>query len=412
MRIFNGKKAVFLVGSYYPKYSAVGRCQSTICKEMIDNGFEVSVIAGNFNCPEDEDNLIIGEYGEKITRISVAKYIFQTNIKVKIIRFIIRFIKRIFSFNSLQKHIVVSYLNALDKLDHIPDIIIATQCPFETAYAAMEYKKKHPKCYVICCLYDMFANSKSLYMCHLEKVIKRRHNYALECDVFKSIDKIAYVPSWNNYFKNKHSDYIEKSIQIEHPLVIYPKELIGLKQNVNVTTKKTVFMFSGVLIRDYVEAKDFIDIIKSSKVLQDATYIFYSQGNAVKDIECVYELDIHIQNWIPHNELVIKQFQADILVNIAEKTGQQISSKIFEYMCIGKPILHIYYVDNDVNLYYLRKYSLALCIKIKPDSILENGRSIEKWLNNVKGKMCLFDNVAKNFKELTPQYICTQILTM
>jgi hypothetical protein len=38
------------------------------------------------------------------------------------------------------------------------------------------------------------------------------------------------------------------------------------------------------------------------------------------------------------------------------------SSKIFEYISCGKPIVHFYTANNDAKLKILKEYPLALCL--------------------------------------------------
>ncbi len=54
---------------------------------------------------------------------------------------------------------------------------------------------------------------------------------------------------------------------------------------------------------------------------------------------------------------------ADILINVGNKCTNQIPSKIFEYIATGKPIINIYYDDNDPSLPYFQKYPVVLNIK-------------------------------------------------
>jgi hypothetical protein len=46
---------------------------------------------------------------------------------------------------------------------------------------------------------------------------------------------------------------------------------------------------------------------------------------------------------------------ADILLHIGNNTPTQIPGKLLEYMATGKPMLHVYYIDDDGCLPYLEK---------------------------------------------------------
>lgn len=90
----------------------------------------------------------------------------------------------------------------------------------------------------------------------------------------------------------------------------------------------------------------------------------------------------------------------------------QISSKIFEYMSMGKPILHIYYSDTDVNLSYLKRYPLALCLKADDKLISENSRLFDEWCRSDVIWNLSFEDVYQRYFEMTPYYIITIIVSI
>lgn len=74
-------------------------------------------------------------------------------------------------------------------------------------------------------------------------------------------------------------------------------------------------------------------------------------------------------------------------------------------MTYGKPIIHIYYSDNDVNLTYLNRYPLSLCIKAEDSKIEENSKLLIEWCEQHKNRVIVFDYVKDIFCEMTPEYI-------
>ena len=59
-------------------------------------------------------------------------------------------------------------------------------------------------------------------------------------------------------------------------------------------------------------------------------------------------------------DLAREYAEADILVNIGNSVGNQMPSKIFEYIGTGKPILNLYKLPDCPTLKYLEKYPAAL----------------------------------------------------
>lgn len=84
---------------------------------------------------------------------------------------------------------------------------------------------------------------------------------------------------------------------------------------------------------------------------------------------------------------------ADILINVSNTCPNQIPSKIFEYISIGKPILNLYFIDNDPSLQYLRKYPNVL--NIKSDSLPDTSE-LEVFLNH---RECLSSDILRQIYE-------------
>ena len=129
-------------------------------------------------------------------------------------------------------------------------------------------------------------------------------------------------------------------------------------------------VFTGSLKRGYVDAQYAIDVF-SSDLFSNCSIEFYSAGNGV-DAVTKAGSNISLKGWVSKKELDIVYGNADAFLSIAEKSGKQISSKIFEYMSCNKPIIHVYYVDYDVNIKYLQHYPKALCIKASLHNIEHN----------------------------------------
>lgn len=116
------------------------------------------------------------------------------------------------------------------------------------------------------------------------------------------------------------------------------------------------------------------------------------------------------KSWVSGIELERVWANADCLLSIAEKQGRQMSSKIFSYMAIGKPIVHIYYAEYDVNVVYLKRYPLALCLRAKEGSLALNSRLLALWLVWSLGRTVSWDSVAEEFLEMSPEYVACRLI--
>ncbi|MCQ2485733.1 MAG: hypothetical protein MJ168_10440 [Clostridia bacterium] len=93
---------------------------------------------------------------------------------------------------------------------------------------------------------------------------------------------------------------------------------------------------------------------------------------------------------------------ADILINVGNKTLNQVPSKIFEYIGSGKPIINIYYSENDPSLKYLKKYPKIFNLRADKTPDLNKLNEFLSDLTPIPNeklqeiyKDCISDNVVK-----------------
>jgi hypothetical protein len=96
---------------------------------------------------------------------------------------------------------------------------------------------------------------------------------------------------------------------------------------------------------------------------------------------------LHILNFVENRDRVSRdaalsaQKTATALMSIGLSDTYFISSKIFEYMSTGKPVVHFYCRDDDPTLPYYEKYPAALLIDSR-DETNENADKVASFLTN------------------------------
>lgn len=114
--------------------------------------------------------------------------------------------------------------------------------------------------------------------------------------------------------------------------------------------------------------------------------------------------------WIGADGLRNEMINAGQLLSIAEVEGKQMSSKIFGYMATGKPIVHLYTAENDVNVRYLSRYPLALCLRADEAEIAQNARKLALWCAWSYGQRVSWNDIKCEFDDLTPEHVAQQII--
>ena len=165
-------------------------------------------------------------------------------------------------------------------------------------------------------------------------------------------------------------------------------------------------IFTGALNLNYVEPGYALTLFENN-ALSSVFLTFFSAGSAAQKVLNTSS-NITLHDWISVDELEVIMGKADGFLSISEINGKQVSSKIFEYMSYGKPIIHIYYVDDDINLKYLSRYDNSLCIKASDELIQDNIQLIKCFITSRTGFFvnCSDDLLVK----CKPEYVSNQII--
>lgn len=419
------KHVVFIVGSYFPNYSAVGKCMGNIADELSKEN-KITVICEKTNLNQPDTDLFGSQKIIRVTTKRKERYLTngqnqsQNNSLVQSLKnkyyTFERFVFRTFANTSIDKKMVEAYEKALKQITDKIDVIIPTCSPFESVVAACNYKKYDESIEIIPYLFDLFADNNNLNYFESIKKIKWGHNINLEKDAFNCSKKILHVDNWSLHISNHLSEYIDKSILVEHPLLIPNKHQnynnlnvkeFGAKDdklsNLYSGEEKYNLVFAGALRKGYVDASYAIKLFSDGS-LKNVEVSFYSSGNGTMDVANCTKSNIHLKSWVPREELEKIYVEADAFISIAEKNGKQLSSKIFDYMSHQKPIIHFYYTDQDINIKYLKSYKNALLVKVSNDFKYNTG-IVNDFLNS---RVNMYDDTYR-FDDLlikcTPEYI-------
>lgn len=400
------KQVVFIVGSYFPNYSAVGRCQGNLADEMVKEGYYVTVISQRTDAGEDSrtvyngQNLIRVTTKEQLRQLCSREASDQT--KLKCLRYG-RICKAVLSTSSLKQDVVKAYTDALNTLTFIPDMIIPTCLPFESIIAALDYKRNHTECKVVPVLYDMFAQSKRLQYFNWNRKLKLKANMELERRVFTESDLVLHMPSWTGYIKENYPELLEKSKEIEHPLIICPKS----NRVMDYDRTKVNFVYTGVVDKEIRNPDFAIGFFRCISESQDILVHFYTLGSAEqiiedasKETDCIIAHG-QVDNQTAHSAMV----SADFLVSIGNTVNNQFPSKVFDYMSTGKPIIHFVQSPNDPAVEVLKKYPLAICIDQVKECSEEQIKKAVDFIGEIKGKSVSFDQICDLFEEASPNVI-------
>ena len=393
------KNIVLLLGSYFPKPSAVGGCAEKIAKELAKNkNYSVTVISVR---NEYNQSAFEVKDGYKIIRLSYNYFNIindsNTSKLYKQFKRIIRNIGILFNLYSMDDKLSDLYLNGLETLTESIDVIIPFSFPIETLNASLFYKRKYKTTKIIPFIYDNYKNSQTLHKFNWNKKLKTYFLNKKELEFFESFDNFLMIHTFQQiYCSFLPSNLLDKIVFTEHPLL-----LDQFKDETD--NRPVVVSYTGALLKGYVEADRILELIKRAPVSN--LFNFYTFGNAFSKLENVASIrnNINFFNKIDKAAVIQVINNSDVLINISEFKGLQISSKIFEYMSAGKPIIQYSYQKECINAKILLNYPLAL-ILFNSSGLESNSRAMNYFLQDNSKQRIPFEKVSNLYSIATPEH--------
>lgn len=398
---------VFLLGSFYPNFSAVGYCGYQVQKYLVQNHDVTVVSVRDDNALPLEDR----HDGLHILRLDTADTQRRNRLRAKGGRWarlglaLLRAkgaVRRITAPETIDKALVRAYLERLNHMFPAPQVIVPMVFPIETVLAALAYKRTHPGVRVLPYLFDDFADSGSLHVLKLARELKRGRHLRLERKMLQEADAILSMHPLRAHFEaNFEKPLCDKITFLEHPLLFAPTgHALPAKE-------PTVRLcYTGSLIGKVREPDYLLQMLQALRPASPTRADFYVMGNNAQKVQTQsppgqIEIVNHGRVAKPVADAAVQA--ADVLLNLGEAQGRQVSSKIFEYMATGKPILHLAYVAEDVVSGILAKYPLALCLLQEQGRLAENVRQTEAFLARCRDRILSFDEVAALYPEALPE---------
>lgn len=401
------KQLVFLVGSYYPNFSAVGYCvhQVILC---LKNDFEVTVIAFRNDSSQPFEEVYEGVRILRIETVDMKRRNLLHSTSSRHGQLMLNWLRvrgmlrRLLSRETVDHALVQAYVDGLNALSSRQDIIIPVVFPFETVLAALRFKGSDDALKVVPYLFDDFVESGSLHVLRIAARIKRDRHLSLEHEMLTISNAVLSMHPLEEHFeKNFENRLAAKIIYLEHPLLKEPR---AYSRATGDATLK--LCFTGSLIRKVREPGYLLEMLSNVHLSIKVQVDFFVLGNAANQI--------HSQSLSNSIKIVnhgrVSKFEADaavagadILINIGESKGKQVSSKVFEYLSSGKPIVHFSYTDDDVVSKILHKYPLALTLIMRKSKFFENLRFFEKFIIQNKNKNIPFHSVRAIYPEALPE---------
>ena len=413
---------VFTVGTYYPLYSATGRCAKNLVDEMVKK-YNVTVVAQRrWDSPKNTDNLELKEHLRYVsTGISDARAFVNKHINLvgssklwmlgSRLLAGLRYGEIFFSPTACHTSEVNAFLDELEKLDPKPDYLVPCSLPFEGVVACVLYKQKHPEVILTPIIFDQFSESATLLKTAHERHAKFKANVQLERMVAEVSDRVFTV-TWDDHVANYLPDLANKFEHIEHPLLLHDNTF-DMRIN-DIFGPGCHAVYAGALNVGVRNPRHLTQLFEGYAKREGVPLKLhaYCMGDGIEAVRIAQEKypdDIDLRNPVPRDELLDAYASADVLVSVGNNIIDQKASKITEYMATGKPILHIACCDDDPVIPDIERYPLGLVLRT--DVALEaNQDALAEFVERTKGQRVPFTHVEELFPDEVPSNVCDLIL--
>lgn len=416
-------KIAFLTGRYHPFFSAIGKCVYNLVGEL----------------EQDHDVLVISNADMKVTDLQVQ---FQKHRIVRVstslghlkgywsdrskhnslwgLPFIIAiltglrlfgYLKFVFSRTSVDHNLVASYLKALKDAGPF-DLLVPTCYPFEAVIAAQTYKQDVDSAAKIRpFLFDRFSTSPTLHRFPLNRKLKLKRHLLLEKRMLHDSEHVLAVDSWRTHAESYFEDQLSKISFVEHPLLV---KMDDVGPDSSFDPNDIHIVYAGVLQQKIRPPGFMIDVmeelIKQNKRIK---LHFYVLGNGVSEIKRFARRlgdSVFNHGFVDSAKALSVMRRADFLLSVGNLDDSLIPSKIFEYMSMGKPIIHIYYSRHDPLVERLVRYGRSVSIRHEDEAAVPAAAKISDFIEKQTGKDKPFSDVFALFYEASPEYVAKELL--
>lgn len=388
-------KVLFVTSIYLPEPTPPGVCIMNIQGELLKKGVgsDVLMLGENY-----------GEYGNtefgKAYSIKADMQSYNQNYKVEKKRRYIQCLKSFLSWPITNYKYVTQYKNYISELDSINnyEAIIATVLPLDAAFAAAKVTSEKLIVYEL----DAISNNP-MYKMGIKKFLRHR---ALFCErfLFDHSKMILHLENNRNHFENKRYERYKKKFQYVDIPNLVKRDCADIKSG-----KKIVLVYTGKLYKSFRSPEYIADLVSKLPNFSDIVFEFYSRGDCdsvLKAFERKTEGQIVNKGYVSQEELDGVFARADFLVDIGNNLSgedKSLPSKVFEYMSIGKPIIHIDGGENDIVKDYLDKYSLYINLS-KDNNEKDNISKLYSFICKNKGVKIEYDEICGKFEKNCPKY--------
>ena len=376
----NTKRILIVTHQFIPHQSPRTTRWKLLYDELIESGYDVTVITGTSQLSEDPNIKYIGN--KKASGI-VKNLRTQSNIKqdssyknylYKLLKKIYRFFYKFFAWPDYTMFWIFSIWKNRKKIDIDYDLIISVSLPFSSHVAAYIINKDKNKKWIMdigdpfSLKTNAFENNRYLY---------KSLNYYFENKFYKKAHQVVFT---HQESADEHKIFFnmpENKVTIGSPISTFSQELFQKSVSFNYEAKPITIGYFGVLTKGVRSPSQVLKFLQQT----DFELHWYTNSDSREMIK-QNKIDFNrnkLFDMVTRNEALEKMVTSlHCLLSIGNLNPAQLPSKIIEYISTGKPVLHFVEIKDDPVLEIAKEFSNLIVID-KNSNITE----VEQQLNNV-----------------------------
>lgn len=255
--------------------------------------------------------------------------------------------------------------------------------------------------------FDAFCYNEAVYGKNCYKRL-----FPIQCKMYEKCDKILTSPALYNLYNNGDlHKFMSKMAKVPFANM---KEIEVDVQNVHgveLPSGKINCVYGGALREDIRHPGVVLEVF--SKHVSDTIHLTMMSGSNLTFLKEQLKQTagrVTVTGGQPREVAYKTMMNADVLISIGNAISFQTPGKIFEYMAMGKPIIHFSKTEDDPCLAYFENYPMVLIIEEYDSDYAAHGKTINSFCEKYKDVTLSFDKVQKYIPELTSEKATQEFL--
>ena len=289
----------------------------------------------------------------------------------------------------------------LEREEHF-DLVVAQCSPQWSVISAVLLKKNHYIEKLLVIFWDNIYGKKPHRV--IPKWFALSRQRLVENWVAKYADKLV-SPTPVEEFHSQYGDVREakgKRLYLEHPLISRPA--IQSKLTHNSIQKGMINVVYAGRLYNINHLRYVIELLNTSSIAKHINLIlfFFKEPTEVEKakIGASFKGNIIFSGFVPPDELFSIYKESSLFLGFSGVSPAQVISKMYDYMCFGKPILYFYTDSKDVNITAFARYPLFAAIDLR-HSLVDNHAFLEEFITDNITKSVDYDDVEHLFPTAT-----------